>query len=289
MHEMKTETIIRALTISSLTGLLLTIGLRLTVAEVIEALRRCRLVLLLLVNFAVVPALAVGLIALFGIERNLAVGMILLAAAPFAPVVPIFTRMARGDLALAAGLTSLISLLSAFLTPVATGVALRAVYGANTAGFSVPTVLLILLGTIVLPLGIGVGIHHVAPRFGRRVLRPLEVISEAVGFLSLAFVTATEFRSILATGPRPLLAMILLSEISLLLGYAIGGTTRGARLVVALGTSNRNIALALLLAIQSYPNTPVVPAVVTNGLLLILLGLLHVAVWRLLKPESRGA
>lgn len=286
---MKTETIIRALTISSLTGLLLTIGLRLTIAEVIEALKRCRLVLLLLVNFAVVPALAVGLIALFGIERNLAVGMILLAAAPFAPVVPIFTRMARGDLALAAGLTSLITLVSAFLTPVVTGVALTAVSGAHTAGFSVTTVLPILLGTIVLPLGIGIGIHQVAPGFGRRVLRPLEVISETAGFLSLAFVTATEFRSILATGPRPLLAMVLLSEVSLLFGYAIGGTTRGARLVVALGTSNRNIALALLLAIQSYPNTPVVPAVVANGLLLILLGLLHVAFWRLLKPESRGA
>jgi BASS family bile acid:Na+ symporter len=286
---MKTETIIRALTISSLTGLLLTIGLRLTVAEVIEALRRCRLVLVLFVNFAVVPALAVGLITLFGIERNLAVGMILLAAAPFAPVVPIFTRMARGDLALAAGLTSLITLLSAFLTPMVTEVALKAVSGANTAGFSVTTVLPILIGTIVLPLGIGVGIHQVAPRLGRWVLRPLEVISETMGFLSLAFVTATEFRSILSTGPRPLLIMILLSEVSLLLGYAIGGTTRGTRLVVALGTSNRNIALALLLAIQSYPNTPVVPAVVANGLLLILLGLLHVALWRPLKPESRGA
>jgi len=196
--------------------------------------------------------------------------------------------MARGDLALAAGLTSLITLLSAFLTPVVTGVALTAVPGGGTAGFSVTTVLLILLGTIVLPLVIGVWIHQVAPRFGRRVLRPLEVISETMGFLSLAFVTATEFRSILAIGPRPLLAMILLSEVSLLLGYAIGGTTRGARLVIALGTSNRNIALALLLAIQSYPNTSVVPAVVANGLLLILLGLLHVGLWRLLKPESRG-
>ena len=33
--------------------------------------------------------------------------MMLLAGAPFAPVVPIFTKMARGDMALAGALTAL--------------------------------------------------------------------------------------------------------------------------------------------------------------------------------------
>jgi BASS family bile acid:Na+ symporter len=50
--------------------------------------------------------------------------------------------------------------------------------------------------------------------------------------------------------------------------------------VVALGTANRNIALAVLVAVDSFPGTPVVGAVVANGLLFILLGLLHVAWWR---------
>jgi bile acid:Na+ symporter, BASS family len=39
----------------------------------------------------------------FGLRPEVTVAMILLAAAPFAPVVPIFARMSRGDLALAAG------------------------------------------------------------------------------------------------------------------------------------------------------------------------------------------
>jgi BASS family bile acid:Na+ symporter len=37
------------------------------------------------------------------LPRDVTIGMILLGAAPFAPVVPVFTRMAKGDLALAAG------------------------------------------------------------------------------------------------------------------------------------------------------------------------------------------
>jgi BASS family bile acid:Na+ symporter len=63
--------------------------------------------------------------------------------------------------------------------------------------------------------------------------------------------------------------------------------------VVALGTANRNIALALLVAVASFPGTPIVAMVVANGLLLILLGLVHVGWWRFFGPArnpvaSRG-
>jgi bile acid:Na+ symporter, BASS family len=83
--------------------------------------------------------------------------------------------------------------------------------------------------------------------------------------------------------------MVLVSEISLLLGWKIGGPRRGARRVVALGTSNRNIALALLVAIQSFPGTDVAPSVVGNGLLLIALGLSHVAWWRFIRTKRCAA
>ena len=50
--------------------------------------------------------------------------------------------------------------------------------------------------------------------------------------------------------------------------------------MIALGTSNRNIALALLVALQSYPQLDVAAGVVGHGLVLILMGLAHVAFWR---------
>jgi predicted Na+-dependent transporter len=118
---LKTETIIRILTISALAGLLGAVGLRLTLGEVTQALKRCRFVAILIANFIVVPALTVAAARVFGLGRDITIAMILLGAAPFAPVVPVFARMARSDLALAAGLTSIYPLLSAFLTPVAQG------------------------------------------------------------------------------------------------------------------------------------------------------------------------
>jgi BASS family bile acid:Na+ symporter len=263
-----------------LVGLLGAVGLRLTWNEVTTALKQCRFTVLLLVNFLVAPALAVAAATGFGLKRDVAVAMVLLGASPFAPVVPVFARMARADLALAAGLTSVFPLASALLTPLVAQLALRMLANTDTLRFNMLTSLAMLAATISLPLATGVFVRHRAPNLGRRLLRPVEVLSEVTGATSLAFVTVTEFSSIMNLGWQAWLAMVLVSVISLLLGWAFGGPARGARQVVALGTSNRNIALALLVAIQSFPGTEVVSAVVGNGLLIIALGLLLVGWWR---------
>jgi bile acid:Na+ symporter, BASS family len=271
---------IQILTCGALAGLLGAVGLRLTWSEVRTALIQSRFAVILGANFIVVPALTVAAATCFGLEQHIAVAMILLAAAPFAPVVPVFARMARADLALAAGLTAVYPLISAVLTPLAVQGALWMLANSDPVRLNMLASLGMLTATISLPLAAGVFVRHRAPDLGRRLLRPVEVISEAAGAASLAFVTVVEFGSILGLGSRAWIAMALSFELSLLLGWRLGGPSRGARQVVALGTSNRNIALALLVALQSFGGTPVVSAVVGNGLLLIALGLLHVGWWR---------
>jgi BASS family bile acid:Na+ symporter len=280
MRSFGVDAVIRVLTVTALAGLLFGVGLRLTLDEVSAALRRCRIVRVLLLNFVAVPALAVLLVRALQLDLALATGTLLLAAAPFAPVVPVFTRLARGDLALAAGLTALVPVLSAGLTPPVVALSLRALAQPGEVRLSLGGAILTLLGSILVPLAIGVAVRRLTPAGAGRMRRPVEVVAEAAGALSLAFVTATEFGAILASGWRSVLAIVLLSEMSLAIGWWAGGPARATRQVVALGTSNRNIALALLLALANFGGTPVVPAVVANGLLLILLGLVHVAWWR---------
>lgn len=275
------EIIIRVLTISALAGLLGAVGLRLSPGEVVASVRQSRFTAITLANFVVVPALAVAAALVFKAPRDAMVAMILLGAAPFAPVVPVFARLAGADLALAAGLTAVFPVLSAVLTPIICQVGLSLVPGGGEIQFQFLGVLLTLVATITLPLTAGIALHHYVPGLSRRLLRPLEVLSEATGALSLGFVVWMEFYAIIGCGMGVLMAMLLVFEIALGLGWALGGPSLPARRVVALGTSNRNIALALLVAIQSFAGTPVVSGVATNGLLLILLGLVHVAYWRL--------
>jgi BASS family bile acid:Na+ symporter len=282
-----TELTIRILTGSALAGLLFAVGLCVAWPDVKAAIHRCRIWSILLVNFAVVPVLTALAARALELPGEIAVAMVLLGAAPFAPVVPVFARLSKADLALAAGLTAVFPLLSSLLTPLAAQGALKLIPGAATVKFEMLSSLVVLTATISLPLALGVLMRHYAPEFGRRVLRPVEVISETTGAASLAFVVFTEFSSIVGLGWRAWLAMALVSEISVALGWMLGGKDRPARQVIALGTANRNIALALLVAIQSFPGTPVVSAVVGNGLLLIVFGLLHVAWWRFGPTRSK--
>jgi BASS family bile acid:Na+ symporter len=277
--------VIRCLTIAALAGLLLAVGLRLRFGEVVRAVKRSRIAAVLLVNFVVVPCAALAIARLFQLGRDPTIGMLLLAAAPFAPVVPVFARMARADLALAAGWTALFPFVSALLTPIVCALSLKFVSGAEALEFDFLEVLGVLAATITLPLAAGVALNHRRPALARAILRPVEVVSEGIGAISLAFVTMAELPTAASTGWIALTAMAILCEVSLSCGYFAGGSTIAARRVIAFGTSNRNIALAVLVAIESFPGTPIVGAVVANGLLLILFGLLHVAWWRFVKPD----
>lgn len=281
---MTAYTVVRILTTAALAGLLFEIGLRLSPLEVWHSLRdRALLVRALVLNFVGIPALAVLVMRLLEMPRDPSVAILLLAAAPFAPVVPIFTKMVRGDLALAASLTALFPFVSAFFTPLVCAVGIRFVPGAGELSFNFAIILVVLLATITVPLAAGVAVNHWWPNLGQKLQRPVEVVADAAGALSLGFVAWTERGSITNTGSQPLIATAVLCELSLLLGYLSGSGKAARRRVTAFGAGNRNIALAILVAIDSFAGTPILSQVVANGLLLIFLGLAHVAWWRFVR------
>src|SRR5204862_2145155 len=69
------EITIQVLTCSALVGLLGAVGLRLTYGEVKAALKRCRFTAILVVNFALIPALAVVIVKAFALEGDVIIAM----------------------------------------------------------------------------------------------------------------------------------------------------------------------------------------------------------------------
>ena len=282
------EALIRALTMLSLGGLLFAIGLRLELGAVARALRGCRLGLILPLNFVIVPVVVYGFARGFGVPGDYAAGMLLLGAAPFAPVVPVFVKMARGELALAAGLTAVFPVFCTLFTPLAAELGLKALSLDAGVTFRPLTMLAVLFATVTAPLLLGLAARRWLPRLAQALLRPLETLAEGAGAVSLAVITWVESGTLAATGWPTLLAMALASELCFLFGYVAAGGGPSGR-VIAFGTANRNIALAILVAVETFPGTRIVGGVVANGLLLIFLGLLHVAWYLFIAPETRPA
>ena len=161
---MTTELAIKILSGAALFTLLFAAGLRLTPSEVWVALRDWRRLLALgAVNFVVVPGLTVGASLLFRVDAATATAMVLLGAAPFAPVVPVFTRLARADLALAAGLTAVFPVFCTFFTPLACRAGLALLPPSGELKFQTLSILATLLATASAPLALGIATRSLFP------------------------------------------------------------------------------------------------------------------------------
>jgi bile acid:Na+ symporter, BASS family len=274
-------TIVRILAFSSLFGLLLAIGLETRFRAILNALRHARIEATLLANFLLVPLYAATLTTFFALHETPARAMMLLAAAPFAPVVPLFVRMAGGNLALATGLTGLFPILAALMTPAALGFGLWLLGDIADDRPSSLLILEVLMSSITLPLALGLGLGEAWPRIAKKIHKPIEWISEAVGVLSLVFLSTLEASHLRLPETWTLLPSVCFYEGCFLIGLYLMKTAAENRLVFAFGTGNRNIGLAILLAAIFDQGIDLLGDVLGQSLLMLGLGLIHVGIARL--------
>src|SRR5262249_40441182 len=130
---------------------MVTAGLGLAVRDIVTPLRRTRLVLLaILANFVIAPALAFGLTKLIPIDRPYAIGLLLLGGAAGAPFLPKLAEAAKGDLAFSVGLMLLLVVGSVVFMPIALPIMIP-----GLAADAWP-ILRPLLFTMLMPLAIGI-------------------------------------------------------------------------------------------------------------------------------------
>ena len=97
---------------------MLAMGMSLTVKQIIDPLRNVKLVLLTLVsNFVLVPALAFLLRVVLPLGQPQATALILLGACAGAPFLPKLAQMAKGDLATSVGMMVLLMVVTIFFAP----------------------------------------------------------------------------------------------------------------------------------------------------------------------------
>ena len=146
------------------------LGLSLTVADFKRLLVYPRGVVIGLTNLLLLsPLLAFLATMAYGLRPELAVGMILLGAAPGGTTANLLTHLARGDTALSVTMTALSSAVAVFTTPLFLAIATAYFLGAQTeAQLDMVRIVVRVMTITVVPLGFGMVVRAWAPGFATR-------------------------------------------------------------------------------------------------------------------------
>ena len=237
-------------------------GLGLSVRDVVAPLRRARLVLFALVaNFVIAPALAYALTEVIPLPRPYAIGLLLLGGAAGAPFLPKLAVLAKGDVAFSVGLMLLLTVGSVIFMPI--------VLPLMIPGLSADPwpILRPLLFTMLLPLAVGMVVRNRSERWAARVRPALGLVSNVSMLLAVVLLIGLNFGDTLATfGSGAVATGVLFVALSLAVGYALGGSVLGTKSVLGLGTGQRNVAAALLIATQNFTDPGVVVMLIATTL-----------------------
>ena len=265
------EALAKAVPIAMLTFVvssMLAVGLSLTVREIVTPLRNGKLLTLaVLANFVLMPLAAILIARVLQLEQPLGVALLILGAAAGAPFLPKLASVAEGNLAFSVGLMVLLMVLTVGYMPVVMPLLLQ---GVEVDPMQIARSLVLLM---LLPLLFGLVVRARAATVAGRVVPWLNRLSSVSLVLMLVLMVVTTARSILSLfGTRGILASIVFLLVGVAIGWLLGGSTREMKSVLALGTAQRNIAAALVVAGQNFDDPTVV--VMVTVVAIVGLGLL---------------
>ncbi|HIK43574.1 MAG TPA: bile acid:sodium symporter [Leptolyngbyaceae cyanobacterium M65_K2018_010] len=246
---------------------MLAMGLSLTLRQILGSLRDKGLVVRLLVaNFVLVPLVAYLIKTVIPLEESLAIGLILLATAAGAPFLPKLAQAAKGNRAFSVGLMVLLMVVTVVYMPLVLPLLLP---GVQVNPWEIGRSLILLM---LLPLGIGLLMNARYDDIARS-LQPLMAQASSTSLLAVfALMLILNLDSVLGTlGSGALLAALLLIASSFLLGFFLGGTTSDLRSVAGLGTAQRNVAAAMVVATGNFTDPNVLVMILVGALLMLVL------------------
>ncbi len=255
--------------------LMLGVGLGIRLKDILAVTRQYRLVARgLLANFVVVPVLICLGLMFLPLPFYVKVGLLLMAAAPVAPMAPPFVGMAKGDLPYSVGLMAIVALLSVFLTPLILSVSLPS--GEEGIALDPWQIIQTLLFVQLIPIAVAMTIRETRPTWADKLLKFIPTIGQIGLLVGCGLLVAMQIKQILAIGLLAHSVLLLSVLVSLLVGhFMMSGETAARQRSLAISTAIRNIPLALLIANASFQGTVVAPVTLVFAVLSIVISVAY--------------
>ncbi len=239
-------------TLTFVVSSMFSLGLRLTVRQIIEPLRNVRLVLsALLANFVIVPIAALLLSSIFNLSLDLRIGLLLFSFAAGAAFATKLAEVAKSSVRLSVSLIVLLIIATVFIMPLTLPLLLKGVR-VDAVSLARPLILQLLL-----PLALGILMDSIYPEAAESILPALGQIANFSLALMLALLLGLNLGNVIALlGTGAVISILLLLTVALTAGYFLGGPGQPAKQVLSLATGQRNIAAAFVIATGNFPDRP---------------------------------
>ena len=245
----------------------------------------------LVAQLLVLPAITVALVYLIGPQPPIAMGMLLLAACPGGNMSNFLVHWAGANTALSITLTLVVTLLSAFTTPILFAATSSLVHTAGAAGSNIQLSVLnmawVIVQLIVVPLALGMALNNYAPvlvsRFRKvaRVLALLIFSGFVLGALAGNWAIFMQYIGLV------FVIVLLHNGLALAAGYGTGRLARLPRAdaqAVAIETGIQNSALGLVVVFNFFGQQGAMALVVAWwGIWHLISGFVLATLWRIKK------
>jgi BASS family bile acid:Na+ symporter len=124
-----------------------------------------------------------------------------------------------------------------------------------------------LLVTMLIPLMAGMAVRRRSEWWSSRLRPVFGTVSNVSMVLAVTLLIGLNFEAMIGTfGSGAVAVAVLFVALSLAAGYALGGPSPGTRSVLGLGTGQRNVAAALVIATQNFTDPGVVVMILVSTL-----------------------
>jgi BASS family bile acid:Na+ symporter len=261
------DPVAKAFTIVFLVATMLSIGLKVTVADLVSSVRDRRwMVRSLAANFLLIPAIGLLLATVIPMSMDVKIGFLLLAFAPGGLNAIQFTSKTTEGLPYAATILFILSFLSVLVSPL-----LATVVMPTETPLVLPhgkAIAYLLLGVIG-PMLLGLAVHHFWDRIAHTLAKPVALVGTVSFVVVVVLLWGLRKQAKATVTTSELAAMLVFIVAAMVVGWALGGPGKETRRILATASSMRNAALGLMIAVNSFPDTMVDEAVIAFGALMI--------------------
>ena len=234
-------------------------------------------------QLVILPIIALGIVLILDLPAPIAVGLMIIAAAPGGVTSNVLTKFANGDVALSISLTAVVSLISIISVPFVV-ITSADILGVNISNnISMTGIALKMALVVTVPVIIGMVIRGFAENF---ILSKINIINKITGWLFVfvfAAIWIEEKDNILTYLAKAGLAVLILNVVMMTLAYFIAKkfvSGIGQQKCIALECGLQNGTLAVFVATLMFDQVAYMIPTAAYALIMYITGFIFIYILR---------